>query len=148
MLALASVSGMKPWISPRILAISASSTGSSRPRMASYSNRRSGWMFPSLSSPITAGSQKPMGRRGCICSCSSSDISVRPRRVRASGSMVCLRTSKRRGIQTLKPKRESLYSWKLSGTPAGLALELSVMRRLLDQDGPRAAAGALARAAR
>ncbi len=40
--------------------------------------------------------------------------------VRASGSIVVARISNRFGTATLKPKRESTYTWKSSGGCAGV----------------------------
>ena len=51
--------------------------------------------------------------------------------MRASGSIVSGRISKRFGIITLKPKRESAYSWKSSGGGAGVVSRSLVMRCLL-----------------
>ena len=48
-----------------------------------------------------------MGSRGCSFARSSSGMSSRPRIMRASGSIVSGRISKRLGIHTLKPKRVS-----------------------------------------
>ena len=41
--------------------------------------------------------------------------------MRASGSMVSGRISKRFGMAMAKPKRESTYGWKSSGYGAGAA---------------------------
>ena len=52
--------------------------------------------------------------------------------MRASGSIVSGRISKRLGIATPKPKRESTYSWKSSGMGcAGVTSWSWVMRSLL-----------------
>ena len=57
--------------------------------------------------------------------------------MRASGSIVPGRISKRFGICTLKPKRASAYSWKSCGGRGGVTSRSGVMRCLR---GRRAAA--------